>query len=526
MPRGEEARGAGGGMSATLELPAGRRQAPALTLRTKGVLALAVLILYVIGTAWFLAQQRRDLVVIVQQVESHRMAQQLLAPTFNTLAHTLVQTQSILDSDRFAPGPEPTYAEIGANLEPLMERLAQLRGFDPELAPYIDRLGMSVDKVRAVPSGRNLMLVRNAEQEMIAHLNDLLTSLQHRSEVLTERYREGQQRIGLTAIVACVVGAAACAIVILVFFTQLAHDIERLQQRAFAVVSGYSGPPLPNRRRDEVGGLIDAVNRMQADLRRWERQQELGRQQRFHQEKMAAVGSMAAAIGHEVSNPIAAIAGVAQYLIDETRGDDHRMSRLAHEFSVQILKQTERISLIMRQLASLTRPHSPRPELLDLNQLVQTTGSFISYDKRFRGIEFEYALDLELPAVTAVADHVTQVLMNLLINAADAMESVPRDGHARIHVATSATDDTVRLDVTDTGHGMTLEVMARAFEEDFSTKPAGRGRGIGLYLCKTLIEQHHGRIELASTEGVGTTVSVFLPVTEVAAVADSQEVAA
>jgi signal transduction histidine kinase len=226
---------------------------------------------------------------------------------------------------------------------------------------------------------------------------------------------------------------------------------------------------------------------------------------------MAAVGSMAAAIGHEVSNPIAAIAGVAQYLIDETRADDHRVSRLAHEFSVQILKQTERISLIMRQLASLTRPHSPRPELLDLNQLAQSTGSFISYDKRFRGIEFEYALDPELPAVTAVADHITQVLMNLLINAADAMESVPRDGQARIRVTTRRTGDTVRLEVADTGHGMAPEVLARAFEESFSTKPAGRGRGIGLYLCKTLIEQHHGRIELASRIGEGTTVSVFLP---------------
>jgi two-component system, NtrC family, sensor kinase len=185
--------------------------------------------------------------------------------------------------------------------------------------------------------------------------------------------------------------------------------------------------------------------------------------------------------------------------------------QLAHDFSVQILKQTERISLIMRQLASLTRSHSPQPELLDLNQLVQTTGSFISYDKRFRGIEFEYELDPELPAVTAVADHLTQVLMNLLINAADAMESVPRDGSARILVRSRRVGDDVQLDVVDTGHGMTPAVMARAFEESFSTKPAGRGRGIGLYLCKTLIEQCGGRIEIESEAGAGATVSVYLP---------------
>jgi signal transduction histidine kinase len=227
---------------------------------------------------------------------------------------------------------------------------------------------------------------------------------------------------------------------------------------------------------------------------------------------MAAVGSMAAAIGHEVNNPIAAIAGVAQYMIDETRGDDHRSSRLAHDFGTQILRQTERISVIMRQLANLTRSHSPEPELLDLNSLVQSTCSFISFDRRFRGIEFEYALDHELPAATVVADHVTQILMNLLINAADAMEATPKDGQSRIRVSTQLADGDVHLAVADTGHGMTPEVMARAFEESFSTKPAGRGRGIGLFLCKALVEQAGGAIELASKPGAGTTVSLRLPI--------------
>jgi signal transduction histidine kinase len=227
---------------------------------------------------------------------------------------------------------------------------------------------------------------------------------------------------------------------------------------------------------------------------------------------MAAVGSMAAAIGHEVSNPIAAIAGVSQFLIDETRDDPHRISRLAHDLSGQILSQTERISLIMRQLANLTRPHSPEPELLDLNALARSTGSFIGYDKRFSGIRFDYELDHALPAITAVADHITQVLMNLLINAADAMEETPKDGSARIRVKTFVRGAKTVLTIADTGHGMSPEVMARAFEESFSTKPVGRGRGIGLFLCKTLIGQSGGRIEIDSTAGAGTEVRVFLPV--------------
>jgi two-component system, NtrC family, sensor kinase len=485
---------------------------PHLTLRTKGMLALGILVVYVASTAWFLAGQRRDLFVLAQQIDSHHAAQTQLAPIFNTLAHTLVQTQSILSGAAESDRRQPTYANIASSLDPLMSRLEQLREFDPTLAPHIDAMHVAIEGVRALPSSRNLSAVRNAEQTMIAHMNDLLTSLEHRSEVLQQQYQDKQQLIGITAVATGVAGAAASAIVILVFFTRLAKDIERLQGRAVAIVSGYSGKPLRRRRHDEVGGLIDAVNSMQVELRRWERQQEVGRQQRFHQEKMAAVGSMAAAIGHEVSNPIAAIAGVAQFLIDESRGDDHRVSKLAHDFSIQILRQTERISLIMRQLASVTRPHSPEAELLDLNALVQSTGSFISFDKRFKGIEFDYELDHAMPAVTAVADHLTQVLMNLLINAADAMSEVPRDGRARIRVSTRVIDGGIVLSITDTGHGMTSEVMARAFEESFTTKPVGQGRGIGLYLCKTLIEQSGGRIELASTPGAGTTVSLLLPV--------------
>jgi two-component system NtrC family sensor kinase len=370
----------------------------------------------------------------------------------------------------------------------------------------------AVEAVRTEPSGRNLALARDAEQGLIANLNDIMAALQRRTDALAEGYERQQHLIQLTAIGTSLVGAAASAAVILVFFTRLARDIERLRARAAAIVSGYAGEPLRNHRNDEVGALIEVVNHMQVDLRHWERQQEISRQQRFHQEKMAAVGSMAAAIGHEVSNPMAAIAGMAQFLIDESRDDGHKLSQLAHDFGMQILRQTERISLIMRQLATLTRAHSPEPELLDLNALVHSTCNFIAYDKRFRGIEFVQDLDHELPALFGVTDHLTQVLMNLLINAADAMEGfVAGNGGARIRITTRVEGLEVRLSVADSGHGMTPEVQARAFEESFTTKPAGKGRGIGLYLCKTLIEQARGRIVLTSLPNAGTTVSLFLP---------------
>jgi signal transduction histidine kinase len=483
-----------------------------LSLRMKGLLALAVLVIYVAAAALYLTMQRRELYSLAQQAESHRALLVTLEPTFNALAHTLVRTQEILTGPDFSAESTPRYSQIALNLTPLLQRLGRLRALDDEIAGHIDTLAYSVGLVRDVPSGRNLERVRDAEQRLIAHLHDNLSTLDHRTEALQAAYRAKQQFITLAALAASAFGALASAAVILIFFTRLADDIEGLRERAHAIVSGYSGPPMPNRRNDEVGALIEAVNRMQCDLRHSERQQEIHRQQRFHQEKMAAVGSMASVIGHEVSNPIAAIAGAAQYLVDETRSDaTHRISQLAQEFGTQIVRQTERISLILRQLATLTQAHSPGPELLDLNSLAQSTCSFIAFDKRFRGIEFDLELDRGLPAVMGVTDHLTQVLMNLLINAADALEDVPKDGAARIRVTTARIGNELRLEVADTGHGMAPEVLARAFEESFSTKPSGRGRGIGLYLCKTLIEKQGGRIELASIPADGTTASLYLP---------------
>jgi two-component system NtrC family sensor kinase len=226
---------------------------------------------------------------------------------------------------------------------------------------------------------------------------------------------------------------------------------------------------------------------------------------------MAAVGSLAAAIGHEVINPIAAISGVAQFMRDEAQAGSADLAGTVREFSNQILAQTDRITTIMRQMANFTAAPSPEPELIDVNAVIRATCGFICYDKRFRDIEFDYDLRTDLPAVTAVADHVTQILMNLLINAADALEHSGTPGRRCIRVSTRVASDQLVITVHDNGPGMAPEVLARAFDESFTTKPAGKGRGIGLFVCKRLIEQAGGSITLESGPQVGTTATLLLP---------------
>jgi signal transduction histidine kinase len=252
---------------------------------------------------------------------------------------------------------------------------------------------------------------------------------------------------------------------------------------------------------------MEAVNNMQSELRERERQLEIARQQRFHHEKMAAIGSLAATIAHEVNNPIAAITGVAEAIQD---GRISKMCSGGHCRPELILEQTRRISQITRQLAEMTTPYSPEPQLLDLNALLRRTCAFIRYDKRFGNIEFKLDLDVGVPAINAVADHLTQVLMNLLINAADATGD-SAGSEASISVKTRLSGGEVVLVVADNGCGMDASTLARAFDEAFTTKPPGHGSGIGLFMCRSLIHAEGGRIELESTPGRGTQASVYLP---------------
>ena len=491
-------------------IPRPSRRRSALSLRAKGVLALLVLIGYLAAVAVFLMNERQGLVSIVQQVEANQARVALVEHVIGALSRSLIESQSILNAQGNVPFRPVSFNDLGFHLDALTRALHDVGTAFPPVGDDADKFRQAVSVLKAAPSAETLAVVRDKEQVLLGELNHVVNEFQKDTQDLSLRYRSTQQFISIFAITASLFGAVASVAVSLVFFTRLTRDIQRLQDRAATIVAGYDGEPLVNARHDEVGDLIDAVNRMQVDLRSGERQLELARQQRFHREKMAAVGTVASAIGHEVSNPIAAIAGVAQFIVDESADDPEPQGRKINQFAAQILKQTERITKIMHQLTAVTAPRSPHPELLDLNALIRSTCGFVRYDKRFRGINFEQALAHDLPAVTAVSDHITQILLNLLFNAADATDHIIVPAIRSIRVATRIADGEVLLTVADNGRGMTPDVLARAFDESFTTKPTGLGRGIGLFVCKSLIEKARGRIELASIPGSGTTVTVCL----------------
>ena len=148
--------------------------------------------------------------------------------------------------------------------------------------------------------------------------------------------------------------------------------------------------------------------------------------------------------------------------------------------------------------------------MLYINGLVRTDARLMSYDKRMHQVNLQLNLDSQLPAIYGVADQLTQVVMNLLINAADALESV--EEHQREITLSSEVckGGNICLAVADNGCGMSKDTVNRAFEAFFTTK--SRGTGLGLSLCYSIVTEHGGTIEIDSTLGKGTQVRVTLPV--------------
>ncbi len=260
-----------------------------------------------------------------------------------------------------------------------------------------------------------------------------------------------------------------------------------------------------------IAVVRDISKRIQA-----QRELETTRQKFFHQEKMAAIGHLAAGILHEVGNPIAAIAGAASDLkglaVQSKQGSTEcEIKDDVNENIDLINEQAIRLSRITREIADFASPKQRERELLDLNGLINSTARLLSYDRRFRTIKMDLQLDRELPAISGVADQLTQVFMNLLLNAMDASMAIPKDKR-QIQVTSNLTRDQVSVSVRDFGSGMSPETRDRALEPFYTTKPVGQGSGLGLSLCDSIIHAHGGSIELHSEPNMGTRIQVNLPV--------------
>ncbi|MBI2152848.1 MAG: GAF domain-containing protein [Candidatus Rokubacteria bacterium] len=229
-------------------------------------------------------------------------------------------------------------------------------------------------------------------------------------------------------------------------------------------------------------------------------------QQLVQSAKLAAIGELAANVAHEINSPLTSILGYAGLLLNQTPPDAPAHGKLS-----VIENETNRARKIIQDLLHFARRRKPKREPVSLHDLVERSLALLRGKLADQGIEVETIFDSSLPPIWADGDQLTQVFMNLVANAADAM---PQGG--RLVVGTEARnggDPHVAISFQDTGLGMRRDQVARIFEPFYTTKPEGQGTGLGLSVSLGIVKNHGGRIEVESESGKGTTMIVLLPLT-------------
>ncbi len=241
-----------------------------------------------------------------------------------------------------------------------------------------------------------------------------------------------------------------------------------------------------------------------SDRRRREEQSRDVYQQLVQAEKMAALGQTMSGVAHELNNPLGAILALAERLRQHTRGTPLSAS-------LQTLHaEAERAARIARQLLTFARKRHTTRLMVGVNAVVTETLDLRADDFLKARVEVRRALAPALPEVFADPHQLQQVLMNLCINAEQAMSAA--SGHGVLTVSTTApSEDLVIIEVSDTGPGMDEEVRARIFDPFFTTKDVGEGTGLGLAVVNAIVEEHGGAIEVESQPGQGATFRVRLP---------------
>ena len=259
--------------------------------------------------------------------------------------------------------------------------------------------------------------------------------------------------------------------------------------------------------------LPDGSRRIEAILRDVGERRQLDDQSRDLQaellqaEKMAALGHTISGVAHELNNPLATILSWADRL-SERPGDERIRRGLAI-----ILGEAERAARIVRNLLTFARKRQSTRALVDLNQVVRETLALRAYGLRVSNITLIEALAAGLPPVFADGHQIKQVLLNLVINAEQAMLSAHGRGTLVVRTWHDHERGCLLLEVNDDGPGVPAGAQPRIFDPFFTTKEVGKGTGLGLSVAYALVKEHGGRIRLRSEEGRGASFFVELPVT-------------
>lgn len=307
------------------------------------------------------------------------------------------------------------------------------------------------------------------------------------------------KRVGIMALILMLGNSILTAL----YVETLIRPILALNDRMKRAARGDLSVRADERRNDEVGELASAFNRMMDELEEAKERDAVRQSQLAHTEKMAAVGTLAAGVAHEVNNPLAGILACSENL--EASLDDPEEVR---EYMKLIRDGLQRIERTIQNLLDFSRTREITLEPTSINHNILHVLEMTSYQLKRNKIESRLELSPDVPLVLVDHFQIEQLFLNLILNAIQAM---PHGG--TLTIRTAVADGELMAEVVDDGVGIPVEIRERIFDPFFTTREVGEGTGLGLAVSDTIVRAHGGSIEVESEEGKGSVFRVRLPLT-------------
>jgi two-component system NtrC family sensor kinase len=339
--------------------------------------------------------------------------------------------------------------------------------------------------------------------------------------ILEQPYRDLKRDVARTFLTITVLGVVLVLLLSYIIAGNITRPLKHITSVTRKVANGDLSQEVDINSRDEMEEVADSFNQMvrklkgaREELELWgkkleqkvgQRTQELkeAQDQILRSERLAALGRLSAGVAHEMNNPLSGILLFTQSLLKKTKDDPSVQEDLE-----VIEQEIIRCSRIVRSLLDFARETKPKKVLTQINNVIENTLTLVENQADFHNIQITKELSTDLPSIALDANQIQQVLMNIILNAADAMS---QGGTLVIKSGLSSPDDSIEITLTDSGCGIPKEVIDRIYDPFFTTKEQKKGTGLGLAVSYGIIRKHQGSIVVESEVGKGTTFIIKLP---------------
>ncbi len=324
--------------------------------------------------------------------------------------------------------------------------------------------------------------------------------------ILEQKYVDIKQQTLFTFLAITLLGALVSMLLAYFIAKRISRPINKLVSASGDIAHGNLETRVEVSSNDELGELADTFNTMASSLKeRDEKLKEFTKNKIMESDRLALIGQLSANVAHELNNPLQGIVTYSHLLLEDLPHDDP-----SRDFLEKIVIQANRSRDIIRGLLDFARQRKPDKTLCDVNHVLKECVSLLEKQALFINVQITSNLDEKLPLTVIDPSQIERVFINIIVNAADAM-----NGNGKLNLATryDPLDNCIEVEFSDTGHGIAKENLEKIFDPFFTTKDTGHGVGLGLAISFGIIKEHNGTLSVESEVGKGTTFIVRLPVT-------------